>query len=291
MVMKKQLVLSLMVLLSVTLSAQLQNMDFENWSQGNDSVHRPTNWVINQGWGQFGIFKDDYAQNGTYAIMLSRWYYYTFDDAVQTAATSIKPVELNGFFRYTGNLIQLGNDTLQDTAHVYVFAKKWNAVTQQNDTIGRGHVRFTEADYWTAFTCPIYYTTFDTPDSITIRLTPTERDLDGMGICLGNNDNGTCSFFSVDNLTLHEVTTGLTNTTAEQFKLFPNPATDKVYIATTTPAKNISYTVVDATGKTISGQTLYNTGDAIDISTLRSGIYFMVVNNNGAVSAQKIVKQ
>ena len=241
--------------------------------------------------GIFGIYRDSVPQNGNYAMTLSRWYYYTFDDAVQTAAATIKPLELKGFYRYTENDVQYnGEDLVQDTAHVYVFAKKWNAASQQNDTIGRGHILLTKADFWTAFTCPVYYVSNDMPDSVTIRLAPTERYLgQSMGLC-PNTSDGWCSYFTVDNLSLSE-TVGINDTKTAQFSIFPNPANDRVYIATASQTQAIQYTIVDATGRTIKSQTSYIAGEAIDISTLQSGIYFLVVNSNGITSAQKIIKQ
>ncbi len=288
--MKKHILIGLFVLLGISANAQLQNLDFENWTQDVDA-NRPDNWVIGQGFGQFGIYRDSLPQAGTFAMTLSRWYYYTFDDAVQTAAAPIKPVELKGFYRYTENDVQYnGEDVVQDTAHVYVFAKKWNSVSLQNDTIGRGHILLTKADFWTAFTCPVYYISNDMPDSVTIRLAPTERYLDRpMGMC-PNTSSGYCSYFTVDNLSLSE-TVGLNDTKASQFSIFPNPANDRAYIATASQSKAIQYTIIDATGRTIKSQTSYSIGEAIDISRLQNGIYFLIVNTNGTTTAQKIIKQ
>lgn len=289
--MKKQILIGLILLVGMNAKAQLQNLNFENW-QTTNSVEKPNNWVIKQGTGQFGIFKDADAQNGNYAIMLSRWYWYTYDDAVQTAAATIKPIELSGYYKYTDTKIVLSNgDTIQDTARVQVFAKKWNAALQQNDTIGRGFTVLKAADNWTALICPIYYTSNEIPDSITIRLSPTENNLSGMGLCASNNNNGTCSYFSVDNLKLSETATGINDTKAATFALFPNPATDRLYIGTTSNTATFNYTIVDVMGKMVSAQNNHAAAMPVDIAALSKGVYFLTIQAGSHMATQKIIKQ
>lgn len=279
----------LMMLWVFGAKAQFVNMDFENWSQNQDSVYRPDSWVVNQGFGQFGIYRDSLPQNGNFAMTLSRWYYYTFDDAVQTAATNVKPLVLHGFFRYTDNDIFFSETAVKDTAHVYVYAKKWNAAMQQNDTIGRGHAKLSEAAAWTAFSCPIYYVNNQLPDSITIRLAPTENNINtASGLC-NSNGNGWCSYFTVDNLTLSE-TVGVNTIEAPVFKLYPNPATDKVFIASASANTIVQYTLIDATGKTVAADANYNLGKEIDLSALSTGLYVLHIYSNGKIASQKIIK-
>jgi hypothetical protein len=290
--MKKQLLIIALLITSIAANAQHANMDFENWSQDTDSVARPDNWIINQGMGTFGIFTDEDAQNGDKAIMISRWYWYTFDDAVQTAATTTKPIELTGFYKYTNNEIQLGNDTIQDTAHVYVYAKKWNAALQQNDTIGYGHVTFTETLAWTGLVCPIYYTSNEMPDSITIRLAPTEYNLvSGNGMCAYAGNNGTCSFFSVDNLSLNTTATGINDKPAERFKLYPNPAANELFISTTGNIQTYGYIIRDVMGKTVANGNLLNQSGRVDISGLASGLYTINIFECYQMTTLKFVKQ
>ncbi|UPT68358.1 MAG: T9SS type A sorting domain-containing protein [Sphingobacteriales bacterium JAD_PAG50586_3] len=287
--MKKKLILAAFTLLSIVSNAQQLNMDFESWDETNPETPLPDNWVVANGMGQFGIFRDSVPQQGNYAMTLSRWYYYTFDDAVQQSAVNFKPATLSGYYKYTDNLIEQGGEPYSDTAHVYVFATKWNTQTQQRDTLGSGHLKMFGTDFWTEFNCPVYYTSSDMPDSVIIRLAPTERDNGNMGLC-SMKTSGWCSYFTVDNLSLTENTTGISNAPADQFMLYPNPAADKVFIATT-GNKTLRYSLTNAVGKTIVQQTPYTTGDAIDIEGLPAGMYFLTINNNGMLSTLKIVKQ
>lgn len=289
--MKKQLLIIALLITSVATNAQLANMDFENWSPSGDFVAHPDNWVINEGVGQFGIFRDLQPQQGNYAMTLSRWYYYTFDDAVQHSAVSFKPAELSGFYRYTDNWIQLGEEPYRDTAHVYVYATKWNNQTQQRDTLGTGHLNINAADQWTSFVCPVYYTDGEMPDSVTIRLAPTERNLDGgTGLC-ANKSSGWCSYFTVDNLSLSPIVTDIDDKPAERFKLYPNPATNELFLSTTGNIQTYGYFIYDATGKMVTSGNLGDQDRRIDISGLPGGLYTINLFECYQMTTLKFIKQ
>jgi Secretion system C-terminal sorting domain len=291
MLMKKLLVILTVVLSAAGAKAQFQNMDFEQW-EINSGVPHPSYWNIAQQMGQFGIACDTLESNGGYAMTLSRWYWYGFDDAVQTVAANVKPATLNGIYKYTDNILQLGNDTMPDSAHVYIFAKKWNVALQQNDTIGRGHILLSAKNNWAPFSCPVYYTSNDTPDSLTIRLAPTGYNFEGSnGLCADINGSGYCSFFTVDNLTLSTLSTSVDNEPAPVYNLYPNPASDRLFIATT-PGNTVNgYSLCNAIGQVVSAQNQYTPGDGIDISALSPGVYFITLNSKGKLSTQKIIKQ
>lgn len=288
--MKKQLLIIALLITSVATNAQLANMDFENWSPSGDFVAHPDNWVINEGVGQFGIFRDLQPQQGNYAMTLSRWYYYTFDDAVQHSAVSFKPAELSGFYRYTDNWIQLGEEPYRDTAHVYVYATKWNNQTQQRDTLGTGHLNINAADQWTSFVCPVYYIGGEMPDSVTIRLAPTERNLNGMGLC-ANQSTGWCSYFTVDNLSLSPIVTDIDDKPADRFKLYPNPAANELFLSTTGNIQTYGYFIYDATGKMVTSGNLGNQDRRIDISGLPGGLYTINLFECYQMTTLKFIKQ
>ncbi len=72
--------------------------------------------------------------------------------------------------------------------------------------------------------------------------------------------------------------------------VFPNPATNKLYLRSTTPVtdQKTTYTVIDMYGRTV----LENTGvlpEYIDISNLSNGIYFVRIVNNNDVSLNKFI--
>lgn len=73
-------------------------------------------------------------------------------------------------------------------------------------------------------------------------------------------------------------------------KLYPNPANDFVYISTAENKTDLSYNIYNAAGaKVLTGNV---TGNAINISKLASGIYFVKISKvGGATTTVKIVKQ
>lgn len=290
--MKKLLVILTIVLCAKDVKAQLQNMDFEQW-EDNNGVTLPSSWIIGDNMGQFGISRDSLPQQGDYAMTLSRWYWYDYDDAVQQSAINFKPKKLSGYYKYTDNWLEAqdGDEPYADTAHVYVFATKWNAQTQLRDTLGRGHIKMFGTDFWTEFNCPLYYTGTDEPDSVTIRLTPTERNADGtMGLC-STQGFGWCSYFTVDNLMLTPLTTDINDAQVAVYSLYPNPANNRLFIATTPGNEVTGYTLCNAMGQVVAAQNQYTAADGIDLSALSVGVYYITLNSKGKLSTQKIIKQ
>lgn len=74
---------------------------------------------------------------------------------------------------------------------------------------------------------------------------------------------------------------------SNEFKLFPNPATDNLYIQSNTGIRSVIC-------KNIVGQAcaIAMSGSSVDVSKLAQGVYFLtLVDEKGAVQTQKFVKQ
>lgn len=72
---------------------------------------------------------------------------------------------------------------------------------------------------------------------------------------------------------------------AEELTLYPNPATDQLHMASTSPVQEL--TIVDGTGREV----VQSKGDAtIDISTLDSGIYFIHITTDRGTKSDKFIK-
>ncbi len=61
--------------------------------------------------------------------------------------------------------------------------------------------------------------------------------------------------------------------------LFPNPATDVVFIQNTQKIKNLNYRMTDASGKILGSGNVTEDKTAIDIAGYSPGIYFFLVLN------------
>lgn len=83
---------------------------------------------------------------------------------------------------------------------------------------------------------------------------------------------------------------GNTLSTAEvkklQFSIYPNPATDVVYIKTSEKILNVS--IYDASGKLVNAE--FNNGQ-VNVNTLPKGVYILKATTDKSVYQQKIVKK
>ncbi len=279
--MKKLISLIAIPMLPLFASAQLQNMDFENWD--TESGNKPAEWI----WTNSTITEASFAfyhppveeaQSNNYAIKLSVWYNYTKDGAVQFAPIDHRPTSLIGFYKYEDNFIYgETNDVLRDTALVSVYLTKFNPTTQSTDTVGVGLLPIGDSvSAYTEFTVNITYTRPEMPDSITVILDPSLcRRYPNRSYSFP--DNGLTSFFTVDNLSLvGENTAGLKDIPSKNtLNIFPDPAQDIICFETVSG----QVAIFDLTGKQVF-ETTSGSISSLDISELKKGIYFLRIADN-----------
>jgi hypothetical protein len=295
--MKKLSFLLASTILSFAASAQLQNLDFENWNQPistQNLSNRPTGWTWSNGLvidatNNFYYPPATYAQQNNYALYLSVWYNYTKDVAIQRAPISTRPGALSGWYNYKHNIIG-GLNLQKDTAMVSVYLTKRNHTTNSTDTIGKGIMEIGDStDVYTGFLLEINYTSTEMPDSITIILDPSllNRYRDRPGFIFGGGDEGACctSFFLVDNLSLHGSVMGIDDANiAEQISVYPNPATDEIRID-----MDGEVSIWDASGRKVGIN--YNHTGTINVSSLTSGQYFIQIKNEKNIYKAKFIKR
>lgn len=78
-------------------------------------------------------------------------------------------------------------------------------------------------------------------------------------------------------------TTSVNNTRITTANIYPNPATNVVYIPQGT------YTITDAMGRTVLSA--ISTGEQIDVSNLPNGAYFVQILHNNTIATAKLLKQ
>ena len=108
-----------------------------------------------------------------------------------------------------------------------------------------------------------------------------------------NITTGWCAGFSFDELTdgIFKLTgtLGTPTVAAAKFKVYPNPATTTVTIATAdVDATNLS--VTDLSGKVVMTKSLNGIENTIDISNLSTGAYFFEISSNNKKEVVKILK-
>jgi hypothetical protein len=280
--------------LPIVASAQLQNLDFENWEKPipSESQNKPVGWT----WTNIAVTSEDFmfyyppveeAQSNQYALKLSVWYNYTKDAAIQTAPIDYRPASLKGFYKYEENFIYGETDErLRDTAMVSVYLTKFNAATNSNDTIGMGIWSTGDSlSAYTEFTVNITYLQPGVPDNITVVLDPSlcRRYANRLYSIL---DNGVTSYFTVDNLSLvGESTAGIQEVQSKNnLDIFPNPAQDFISFEPV----NGEVQVFDLAGKVI--QSDYGSISSMDVSHLNKGIYFLRITNKEQIFQAKFEK-
>jgi len=82
-------------------------------------------------------------------------------------------------------------------------------------------------------------------------------------------------------------TLGLEDKTVEKFSLYPNPATNVVYLNGI--SENVDYKIISPDGKVIlSG--IAEASQAVDVSSLPKGIYFMKISKDNKITTIKVIK-
>lgn len=296
--MKKLVYLLIALVLSGSATAQLENLDFENWNAPiteNAFSNKPTSWSVTNGItinpdGNFFYPPSTYAHQNQYALRLSVWYNHTKDAAFQKAAIAERPRAISGWYQYKQNLIwQSFSNTIQrDTAMISVYLTRYDHSTNTTDTIGTAIGEIGDStDVYTGFLLEIDYNSPEMPDSITVILDPSlvnrYRDRPGYN----TDGDGRTSYFLIDNLSLLNSTTGVNNAkTIQHLKPYPNPAGDLINIG------NIKGVVSmwDMAGRKVEASTDISSGK-VDISHLRTGTYTLQIEDGKDRYQAKIVKQ
>jgi len=105
-------------------------------------------------------------------------------------------------------------------------------------------------------------------------------------------ENGT-GFPPVDfvfNVQLAEILTVEEIAFGRLFELYPNPANNKLNIATELDSENIQVTLTDVLGKTIRKTSFSTEETQIDISKLAPGIYFAVIEDASGKATIRFIK-
>ncbi len=84
----------------------------------------------------------------------------------------------------------------------------------------------------------------------------------------------------------------VTNVLAEQFNLYPNPATDRVNITNNENYLVNQVVIYDVTGKHLSTQTFNNESEIqLNVEDLASGVYLLHIQTNEGTAVKKLVKK
>ncbi len=280
----KNIILLFFLTMNNICTGQILNGSFESWTYLPNVSSNSQPWSLND-WihcyengeqiqnpitSLFGTYKDSTAQSGSFALTLSRWYFYTFDMAKFRNKCNINPSSISGFYKYTENILSTG---IADTAQISVYLTKLNSNNQTIDTIGSGKIDLASANNYTIFDCPILYTQQNLiPDSIEIVITPTRPTLGGGGCSSGS----WCSYLTVDNISLTTSTSTTEADIEKYFSVFPNPASSEISIIGDILHEKMR--IFNTMGALVCDKIARSDNETLDTHNFNSGLYFLIIN-------------
>lgn len=291
--MKTSLTIFFTVLCFHLSTAQLQNLDFEQWNidQTSGNPIKPTGWFDNE---SPICYQDSSAFQGDFALGVSVWYWYSKTTAFQTAPISSRPLALSGFYKYTDNFVRFleTDEIVDDTALVEVYLTKWNNATTRRDTLGTGKLPLFERLEYTEFNCFINYNSNDLPDTINVIFDPSimRRYLMNSGF-FATTESGRCSFLTIDKLSLSDDLTGLPNISKNgELLVFPNPAQNYIQLDVSGD-QQLSFEIIDSFGKSVQRGEFGRDSQPIQVSTFCPGIYLVrAIDQQGNIRIKRFVK-
>ena len=282
--MKRNFIIMVFALCSIFGFAQnpIPNPGFESWVNDN----QPQSW--------YGLYLDLFitqihtlskttdAQNGSFAALIE-----TKDATLLTLPgiaclsplnldllgggltfttagaplTNVRPTKILGQMKYNG--------VNGDTAMIAAVFTKWNSATSSRDTLGMYGIMVN--------TVVASYTPFEfntnlsqTPDSMNILLISSAGYSPQVGSAL-----------FVDNLSMEYISTqGVETVQLIGGNAYPNPATDEIIFALPDAGKSI-VKVYDMTGRVVKSYSFENSQFNLDVRSLESGMYQIIIEQNG----------
>ncbi len=105
----------------------------------------------------------------------------------------------------------------------------------------------------------------------------------------GKCTNGTYTPWASTCFTTLTAPSGITTVQGDAISIFPNPVADKLYI--TAPAGQHHILIRDLLGKTVYKATSNNNKEAINLSSIPKGLYFVTVSGKDYTRTQKVTKE
>lgn len=183
---------------------------------------------------------------------------------------SDRPVSMRFYYKFARN----GSDTAQAS----VTLTKW--VNGQRETVGRGLVNITSpVSSYTLCELPVTYFSPAQPDSVVISFVSGANLVPTPGTIL-----------YVDDVSFGDVTSSISKFTSSGTSVFPNPVRDIVTVRFEWSGIKFC-TLFDQNGRKIGEFTESGLSHMIDFYNLKSGFYYLNVENDGRKDQLVLVKE
>lgn len=282
--------LSLSLLLSSALVAQVPNGGFESWNDDN-GTNEPVGWItLNEVATLFGAEVATQGMPGAVGTSYLRLTTVeiekfgpvasmafvgavTDDDVLEGFPYTQRPDALVGQLKYA--------PAGADVGAIYVALTRWDAGSGSRVGVA-GAAFFVEANTpnWTTFTIPLEYAEENLPDTASITILASSGD--------GAADG---TVFSIDDLHFTGVSTGLGEHHAGGSALLvsPNPVIDHALVSTVGVAQRIE--ILGADGRCVRMLRPTAERTAIDLSALSGGSYIVRATlADGIVHSSRLLK-
>ena len=232
-------------------------------------------WVNGSG---FGISQTTDSYSGNYSLILHNWYNYAQEWITYHDTLNYRPQYLQGYFKYiTGGIDGLSQGELKITL------TRFDGTA--NDTIATGAYTFDSTTTFTSFQVSLNYISTLIPDSINIYIINANSN------CI---QNVICNLLYLDNLTLSNSPSGITNlnTSEDVVSVFPNPSGNELNIQINS-TQIFQFTLYNSLGEKIIDKNLKSKTSTIDLSVYSNDIYFYKLSSadKHLIKSGKLIKQ
>ncbi len=220
-----------------------------------------------------GLGRTTDATEGNYAVTLSGYYSYQVMRIISGESADkpgwpidFKPYKLIGDYK----AILLGScDSLR--TYVEVYLTTYNAFSNNRDTIGRANIVLNETSSYEQFELEIdYLNELSNPDTVIIVLAEERFGFDVPPACLE------CSHVFFDNFKFTTtVSTQNSNLLNNKIEIFPNPATQNLFIKSDCVNCLLNITLISSSGRIVKRYDSVNDKIKINTNDIEKGFYFV----------------
>jgi hypothetical protein len=174
-----------------------------------------------------------------------------------------------------------------DTATVWISLTKWNGTSRSY--VGGSYEYLTAQTAFTSKSIPIFINPLQTADSIAIRFESSYRRFDDPVPGYNVPQNGSALY--IDDIVINYAVTGVSSATAQTVSVFPNPSSDGIFHLNTGNQEPGEIKILNALMQEVEYRKSVSSGiTTLDLSAAPSGVYYILLSENGEVVSGKLVK-
>ncbi len=199
-------------------------------------------------------------------------------------------IKSNGFITFNYSVFNKGSDKIFKYDSLYIDGKIYDSIIKPYPLIIPLQKDINVNDsiimsFTYPYSSPKDYNYF----YISLNALPLNRSVNG--IILENLEQQKDNRISLNNLKYRSPTSSISNIDWDQSSIYPNPASDLVYIKFEDELKNIKIGISDINGQLIKEYYFYSNKSLISINTsdFNNGVYFITIADNNTPICSKLI--